>query len=139
MIPYSKTVRVTVTGATDNVVELPAPVRGILNRLSIYQIGDSENFTARLFTAERAAGASENSLSDVDDESNLPDEAFAVTAALAGTGGKFEEYDSRQGYESNEWAQTGRRQSSLWLKLTPAVAGSKTFAIAYTILVPELT
>ena len=138
MIPYTKTVTATVTGGSDNVVELPAPIRGLLNRLVISQIGANENFTAQLYTAERAAGGADD-LSDVDEESGVPAEAFSVTDALTGTSGKYKSYDTRLGYESNEFAQLGRRQSSLWLKITPATAGEKQFAIAYTVLVPSLT
>lgn len=138
-VPYTKVVRVDVDGDTDNVVELPAPIRGVLNRFCIYQIGASEGFTARLYTAERAAGAGGNSLPDVDDETGIPGAAFAVTAALTGVAGKYEEFDARQGYVSNELAQPGRLQSSLWLKLTPTESGPKAFAVAYTVLVPEMT
>lgn len=137
MVPYSRTIRATVTAGQDNVIELPAPVRGLINHFCIYQVGASEAFTARVFTAERPAGA-EDQLSDVDDENGIPAEAFAATAVMTGVGGKFESYDTRQGYVSNELAQQGRRQSSLWLRLTPSGSGAKNYAITYTVLVPEM-
>lgn len=136
-VPYQKTVTATVTAGIDNAVELPMPVRGTVQRLVIAQVGGTAAFTARLFNAERAAGAADD-LSDVDEENGLPVEAFAVTPALAGVSGKYEQYDGKWGYESNEYAQTGRRQSSLWLKLTPTGSGPMTFAISYVVLVPNL-
>jgi hypothetical protein len=68
----------------------------------------------------------------------LPVEAFAVTPSLSGVSGKYEQYDGKWGYESNEFAQPGRRQSSLWLKLTPASGAALTYAISYTVLLPNL-
>ncbi len=137
MIPYSKTVTEVVTAGIDNVVELPAPIRGLLNRLVISQVGGTAAFTARLFTAEAPAGAADDH-SDVDAEEGLPAEAFAVTPELAGVSGKYAAYDTRLGYESNEYAQEGRRQSSLWLRLTPAGSGPATYVIGYTVLIPNL-
>lgn len=136
-IPYQKTVTAPVVAGTDNVVVLPAPVRGTIQRLVIAQVGGTAAFAARLFNAERPAGGADN-LSDVDEEAGLPVEAFAVTPALSGVSGKYEQYDGRWSYESNELAQTGRRQSSLWLRLTPAGVGDLTYVVAYTILAPNL-
>lgn len=136
-VPYTKTVRVAAEGGEANAIELPAPTNGVINRLSIVQIGAAEAFTARLFTSEVPAGAAD-SLSDVDDEEGLPAESFACTPELAGVSGKYEKYEAQWGYNSNEFAAPGRRQSSLWLKLTPAAAGEKVFTVSYTVLMPEL-
>lgn len=138
MLPYTKTVTAVVFAGEDNAVELPAPTNGVLERLVIAEVGGSSDaFTARLFNSERPAGAGD-SLSDVDDEAGLPDEAFAITPALSGVAGKYEKYEARWGYNSNELAHQGRRKSAMWLKITPAGSGEKTYAISYTILMPEL-
>ena len=137
-VPYQKTVVAPVTAGIDNVVELPMPTRGTIQRLVIAQVGGAAAFTARLFNAERPAGAADD-LSDVDEENELPVEAFAVTPSLAGVSGKYEQYDGKWGYVSNEYAAPGRLQSSLWLKITPAGSGEVAYAISYTVLVPSLT
>lgn len=138
MLPYSKTVRVTVLGGEDNAIELPAPTNGVLTRLTITEITGAEAFTARLFNSEAPAGAGD-SLSDVDDEAGMPAEAFAITPNLVGVSGKYEKYEAKWGYNSNELAAAGRRKSAMWMKLSPDGTGEKEYAISYTILMPELT
>ncbi len=137
MIPYQKTILVTVTAGMDNAVELPAPIRGVLQRLVVAQRGGTAAFTARVFNSERPAGHADDQ-SDVDEENTLPVEAFAVTPALTGASGKYEQYDGKWGYVVNELAGPGRLQSSLWLKLTPAGSGEVTYAVSYTVLTPNL-
>jgi hypothetical protein len=137
MVPYSKAVLIVAQGGEDNAIELPAPIRGVLERLTITEIGGSDNFTARLFCAERAAGNAD-SLSDVDEDVGMPPEAFAITPALTGTAGKYEQFSGGWGYVSNELASPGRLKSALWLRLTPAGSGEKSFAVAYTVMAPEL-
>lgn len=138
MLPYTRVLKFEAAAGEENVIALPAPTNGLLDRISIIEVTGSDSFTARFYMDEAAAGTA-NGDSDVDPDVGLPPDSYAFTPVLSGSSGVYEQYGTRWGYNVNDLAQQGRRKSTIWLRLNPGGSGMKSYAISYTIMMPELT
>src|SRR5262245_1706356 len=131
--PYSRSIRVSVTGGQANCVRLPAPPRGCVRRLSVAQAaGAPVGFTAILYSSDRACGAPDAPEADPDEIS--PD-AFQVgdTMTVAAPAMSGAQYGLWWAYENNDFAGIGRRKTCLYLKLTPGGSGAMNFDVGYTV------
>jgi len=126
---WSGTQNISVTAGTATVVPIRMPYRGILRAYSLVQTsGANTGATAKLLSSKQ----------DKAPNSTYPEDTFLVTN-LAVTNGQTTAaatdvnlaYQNRDGDPSN-----GQRY--LYLKLTPAGEGTKTFVFTVTVETPML-
>lgn len=143
-LPYTKTLQVQAVSAQANCIELPAPIRGIITRL-IVKDKDSgvEGFTFDLYDREDAcSNVTESSYYNDDErqtdfENELLDpelHKLQATQTIAAATAVSEQFDIVLPYENkDEGGLHERRQSKIYMELTPSGSGTKTFQIAYTV------
>lgn len=134
MIPYSRMRTLLLEGGA-NYFEISAPVSGTLNRLIVHQEdGALDGFDVEIFTSESPA-SSDDSYSEVDDDAGVDASLFRVLPAqsVSASSATLALYEKNFGYEVNELAGEGRRKTALFVKLTVAGSGAKTFRLSYLI------
>lgn len=139
MYPYSSAQTITVPGGSASVVELKAPLNGILNTLIIKQRGATDGFTVNVYTDKVAAGGADD-LEQSDDIASISTEVFKVMPAITVAGGQAitENFEKRWGYRGNN-IKNSKTRTGLWLRIQPGGTGSKVFDIGLCVLQPELS
>lgn len=142
-VPYTKTIETTVASGQENCIELPAPYRGIITRLVVKDKSGTDGFSFNVYDREDACSSvvessywNDNEL-EVDFENALLDpELHQIQATQTVTAGSStsEQFNIILPYENkDESGLHGRKTTALWMSVTPAGAGNKTFQIAYTV------
>lgn len=119
----------SVNSGAESVIAIPAPARGILRGYTLVQSnGASAGFEADLYTSDKAPEEIYHllSLSDVADVVNDSD-----VVAIAENNNINIAYQNRNGTPSSH-------ERLLYLKITPAGSGNKSFTLSVTVENPRL-
>lgn len=119
----------TAVSATETVVAIKIPHRGELARATLTQAsGTNAGFTAGLYTSNQETAPN----------SNLPASVFHLHTFTAANSTAFtEENDLNLPYLNRDGTPTNP-QRFLYLKITPAGSGTKTFVFSVTVKTPKL-
>ncbi len=138
-IPYTREITLTAVGGSHSCVVLPVPPLGILTRLIVKQLsGALDGFSYTLYdrgdccTGVPLDSLNPNDLADrIDPDLHRVMEPQTVTSGQS-TSGKF---NVQYPYVNRDERHpvTGQLTYALYLDLLPSGAGSKNFAIAYTV------
>jgi hypothetical protein len=113
----------TATGGAETVVRLNVPHRGYIRGYSLTQTsGANAGAAASLYTSKQ----------DTAPNSTLPAEAFHVLDITLPAAAKVDNHDLEIAYVNRDGTPT-LPQRYLYLKITPAGTGAKTFVFAITI------
>lgn len=119
----------TVASGTETVVAIPAPARGVLRGYTIVQNnGAAAGFTADLYTSDKAAEEIYHLLSLSDNAEVVSD---SDVVAIAENNNINIAYQNRNGTPTLQ-------ERLLYLKITPAGTGNKTFTLSVTVETPTL-
>ena len=119
----------TVAAGAESVIAIPAPARGILRGYTLVQhTGAASGFDADLYTSDKAAEEIYHLLSLSDNAEVLTD---SDVVAIAENNVIEIAYQNRNGTPT-------LHERLLYLKITPAGTGNKTFTLSITVEVPKL-
>lgn len=145
MVPYSRTTSAVVTSGTKLCVTLPAPTRGILNRLIVKQnSGAIEGFSVDLFDRRDACESVAIDSSNPDDNVSYTDpfiHKVIPTQTVETDVDVLELHEKVWGYLNQDERNPNsmRATGALYLEIDAAGSGDKGFFVGYTVTVPELT
>jgi len=141
MYPYSSAETITVTSGTPYVLEIKAPLNGLLNMLVVKQRGGTlAGFTVDVYSDKKAAGGTDDLEQNSEVATTISPEVFKVTPTLtvAAAAAITENYEKRWGYKGNNVSK-GKTNKGLWMVIAAAGTGDKVFDIGLCVLTPELS
>ena len=126
---WSGTQAFTVPAGSATVVPIRMPYRGILSGYNLVQTsGANTGATAKLLSSNQAAAPN----------STYPEDSFLVTSiALTSGQASVAAHDIHVAYQ-NQDGDPSNGQRFLYLKITPAGSGDKSFALTVTVATPIL-
>jgi uncharacterized iron-regulated membrane protein len=112
----------TVPSATETVVAISAPARGTLRGYTLVQsAGTAAGFTAALYTSDK-----------------VPDDVYHLLTATAAASATVAENTALDIAYQNRNGTPSLHERLLYLKITPAGTGDKTFTMSVTVATPLL-
>lgn len=135
-IPYTNTLQVALTAGQANCLEIPAPARGALVRLVIKQVdGVVAGFSFDVLDRIGACATEEEVSSSFDDNPTVDRELHKIMGTQTVAGRVSEQFGVTFPYVNQDEQDIRKTpKSRLYLDITPAGTGSKTFDISYTCL-----
>jgi hypothetical protein len=130
----------TAISGQPNCFEIDFPSRALINKIVVAQLdGAMDGFTVAIYNAMRPCLGVAESDSDGDETGNLPDDLYRVTPDLSTSSDRLvyfsEESTGGTGFtffnqdKGTSAARLGNARK-LYLQITPAGTGPKTFAVA---------
>lgn len=133
-VPYERSFDFQAVSGEDAIVELGVPIRGIINRLIVNQVGgNAEGYSFDIYDQEQAVLVAVGSASS-ESAQQQPNQHKVIPTQTVGAGSRAVEHFEKQWAFGNHDGTPSTRKGRLYMRINPVGSGTKGFEISYTIL-----